>query len=223
MMLNLEKTNKIIFLSFLFLTFLIGCSTNRLEKIESDLLSLNSKLNSLENKLFVIDSGLTENQKSMKDEIRRLYESSELAINDIKEDVNQIRGKTDQFEIEVHNKRQLFVPVEKHGSKNGFKFKVYNNCKHKVKLAIHFQKPNKKWETVGWWTLKAYSENYLKYRNGGYPRTKTITYFYYAETDNKAFKWKNKNNKIAFQGRELPMIKEKDTNGDTEIKLYCNS
>ena len=75
---------------------------------------------------------------------------------------------------------------------------------------------NKKWRTVGWWTISGKTSEYLTFSNGNYVKTNSSVFFYFAESLNGDLYWGNGDFDGVVNGREVPMTKLEDKTGDSE-------
>jgi uncharacterized membrane protein len=101
-------------------------------------------------------------------------------------------------------------------------FKITNNCRHPVRVAIHFRAPDKTWSSAGWWNVSGNSTNYLANSQNQRLLTTAETWYYYAETTNDAnLAWKGKHSH-RFGKHNLSMIELKDKEGDREWSLVCD-
>jgi len=122
------------------------------------------------------------------------------------------------------NLRQSGAAVGKGGtpsSGNGFPFYVTNRCEHPVRLAIHFKDSSGRWRTEGWWTFGPGKAGRLNDARGRNLRTKnSIWYFYGEAADGTGVVWKG-DARFTWNGRNLPMDKLEDTQGDLDLTLTC--
>ncbi len=109
--------------------------------------------------------------------------------------------------------------IQSSGSSAGYKFKVLNNCKHSIMLALRYLKTDGKWSTIGWWTLDGEKHTYLK-QDGGYITTNSSVFFYYAGTSDGSLYWGGDNN-YTVNGETYAMRRIEDKSGDSEITLSC--
>ncbi len=102
-----------------------------------------------------------------------------------------------------------------------YNIKLTNECKHPVRLAIHYIDTKGVWKTDGWWNFTKGESNFLASNNGMRLSTNKSTLYYYAETtDNSNYVWKGNHN-YSIDGQLLGMRKIVDKNGDTDIPLKC--
>lgn len=109
---------------------------------------------------------------------------------------------------------------EQTGGSRGFPFLVSNNCRHPVRIAIHYRQLNGDWQSGAWWNLDAGESSYLA-SGGARVLTDNSIFYYYAEAQDGSFYWSGGDTEIRVSGRDLPMIKATDDEGDTEISLSC--
>jgi uncharacterized membrane protein len=102
----------------------------------------------------------------------------------------------------------------------GYRFHVANDCRHPIRIAIHYKKVGGEWFTEGWWEVAAKSSRYLSYSDGTFPRTDDSVVYYFAETQDRTLYWGGAH-KVLFDGRPLSMAQYEDTEGDTDWGLSC--
>lgn len=105
-------------------------------------------------------------------------------------------------------------------SSTGYKFKITNNCRHPVNLAMHYKTVVGSWSTNGWWTVRGNASRYLTFDDGSYATSNSSTFYYYAKFNDGSYVWEGKY-KYAFNGDMLPMRKAEDKEGDSEWAISC--
>lgn len=101
-------------------------------------------------------------------------------------------------------------------------FKITNNCRHPVRVAIHYFSSDRNWSSAGWWNVAGNSTTYLANSQNQRILTTLDTWYYYAETTNNAnLVWKGDHSK-KFGDFNLSMIQLRDKEGDSEWSLVCD-
>ncbi len=102
----------------------------------------------------------------------------------------------------------------------GFKFKITNDCRRPVKLAIRYRKTDNNWQSVGWWEINGNQSRFLQFSDGSYVTTNSSNFYYYAETKDGSLYWGGKHN-YSVNGRALSMINLEDKEGNSEWNINC--
>ncbi len=91
---------------------LTGCSyNNRFLNIENRLSKLESKYITLEISLFEINKGMVNNISQVNRELSQLHQETEAELNKQTTVLNQVRTKTDQFDVQSSKGGITFVPT----------------------------------------------------------------------------------------------------------------
>ncbi len=106
------------------------------------------------------------------------------------------------------------------GSRTGFPFYVKNNCRHPVRIAIHYRQVNGQWHSEYWWTFDPGQSSYLA-SDGTRLLTNNSIFYYYAEAQDGSFYWNGGQQEFSVGGRNLAMVKAQDSEGDLEFTLSC--
>jgi uncharacterized membrane protein len=100
-------------------------------------------------------------------------------------------------------------------------FKVTNDCRHPIKVAIHYKNRGGNWISDGWWPVAGFASTYLGDSSNSRLQTTEAAWYYYAETtDGSALAWKGSYPKT-LGNFTLPMVQLQDKEGDSEWTLTC--
>lgn len=106
---------------------------------------------------------------------------------------------------------------------NGFKFKLTNDCRHPIKLAIRYKKMDDTWTSIAWWEFAGNTASYLQLRDGTYITSKSTKSYYYAQAMDGTFEWTGDGtHSFKVNGAELAMRELIDKQGDTNWSLNCD-
>ena len=104
----------------------------------------------------------------------------------------------------------------------GYSFRFTNNCNSPVRLAIRFVDAKNEWRTEAWWNFSPNQTSYLIDGKNKRYRSKSDTWYYFAETLDGTWHWAGNLNTTLPDGRQVAMIELKDTEGDNEWAITCN-
>lgn len=111
-------------------------------------------------------------------------------------------------------------------SGRGYIYRFTNNCRHQIRLAIHYHNMNSRWVTEGWWTFDS-GETAVLTVNGNRIRSNNANWYYYAEcTGNARCHWSGSDGDdrdFRFGSRTLEMRHMTDLDGDNEWAINCNN
>lgn len=101
-------------------------------------------------------------------------------------------------------------------------FRVTNDCRHPVRVAIHYRNLIGDWISMGWWNVGPHEASYLADSSKKRLTTSAATWFYYAEsTDETDLAWKGDRVK-RYGNLDLPMTELQDKEGDSDWTLVCD-
>ncbi len=100
------------------------------------------------------------------------------------------------------------------------RFRLWNNCRHPIRLALRYRETDGDWTTIGWWEAAANTSEYLKISNDAYATTDAGFFFYYAEHLGREFYWGGDDN-YRWDEMLLGMKEVEDESGDREVSLSC--
>ena len=72
---------------------------------------------------------------------------------------------------------------------SGRRLVATNGCSAGVELALHYQKTDLSWSTVGYWSLPAQSSRVLQFNDGSTLRTASSTLYLHAKTPWSSYSW----------------------------------
>ena len=108
-------------------------------------------------------------------------------------------------------------------SGNSYKFKVKNNCPHKINLALNYQEGTiEAWKAMGWWTIERNYETYLVLQQDAYVTTKNSTFYYYVEASDGSFFSDGGDYNVKVGDRTVPMLKGEDPEAETQGEIQFN-
>lgn len=101
-------------------------------------------------------------------------------------------------------------------------FKLENACNRPIRVALRYADADGRWITSGWWDITANRTTTLLDHHSQPLRTRSSTWYYYAESaDDAGLVWSGEH-KFDFDGRSLAMHKLVDKEGDSEWKVTCS-
>ncbi len=115
----------------------------------------------------------------------------------------------------------LLESNEETNAENQFNFE--NQCRYPVTLAIRYWGVNEEWHKAGWWDVDPGDRVYLKDTEGNRLISNNAIWYYYARTNKGPdIEWTGKY-PFRFDGSVLRMIELKDTVGDSDWFVSCDS
>ena len=108
-------------------------------------------------------------------------------------------------------------------SRNSYKFKVKNNCPHKINLALNYQEEiTDNWKAMGWWSIEGNYETYLVLQQDTYVTTKNSTFYYYVEAPDGLFFSDGGDYSVKIGDRTVPMLKAEDPDAHAQAEIQFN-
>jgi uncharacterized membrane protein len=106
--------------------------------------------------------------------------------------------------------------------RGGFPFRVRNDCRHPVRVAVRYLELNGTWMVGGWWSLTPGAEVVLTYARQPRPETRHNIWYYYAETTNNTnIQWRGDHG-FTFRNEPIQMRRMDNTRSVKSWTLQCN-
>lgn len=107
-------------------------------------------------------------------------------------------------------------------AQQGFLYRFTNNCRHEIRLAVHYRNMDGDWVTRGWWIFEPGETSVLREARGRI-RSMNQNWYYYAEcTGSRRCHWTGDDVQVRLRGRTLDMIRRTDRQGDNEWAIRCS-
>jgi uncharacterized membrane protein len=100
-------------------------------------------------------------------------------------------------------------------------FVFTNQCGHPLQLAIEYQGVDGQWHRAGWWSFASGETSTLQFDGQTLTTSNDVWYFYAEATDDSGLIWKGRH-RVSADGRDLPMAKVQDAEGDREWSATCS-